>query len=136
MEPSDRVLVLNAGYEPLHRVTLKHSIRMLVRGVAEIVHVPDQTQNARARVGSEGFVLDLLDRCAGGTAVPAAPRKALNAVTAAAPTAAVRPRRPTTCCPNPVAAVRPDASSNAQKWLRSPRVTVRTAAIRHRFTNS
>jgi hypothetical protein len=85
MEPSDRVLVLNAGYEPLHRVTLKHSIRMLVRGVAEIVHVPDQTQNARARVGSEGFVLDLLDRCAGGTAVPAAPRKALDAVTAAAP---------------------------------------------------
>jgi hypothetical protein len=125
MEPSDRVLVLNAGYEPLHRVTLQHSIRMLVRSVAEIVHVPDQTQNARARVGSEGFVLDLLGRCAGGTAVPAAPRKALNAVTAAAPTAAVRPRRSTTSCPNPMAAVRPDASSSAQKWLHSPRLLYR-----------
>lgn len=30
------VLVLNAGYEPLHRVTVKHAIRMLVREVAVI----------------------------------------------------------------------------------------------------
>lgn len=32
----ETVLVLNAGYEPLHRVSLKHAIRMLVRGVAVI----------------------------------------------------------------------------------------------------
>lgn len=30
------VLVLNAGYEPLHRVSLKHAIRMIVREVAII----------------------------------------------------------------------------------------------------
>ena len=30
------VLVLNAGYEPLHHVSVKHAIRMLVRGVAVI----------------------------------------------------------------------------------------------------
>lgn len=30
------VLVLNAGYEPLHRVSLKHAIRMIVREVAVI----------------------------------------------------------------------------------------------------
>lgn len=30
------VLVLNAGYEPLHRVTYKHAIRMLVREVAVV----------------------------------------------------------------------------------------------------
>ena len=32
----ETVLVLNAGYEPLHRVSLKHAIRMLVRGVAVV----------------------------------------------------------------------------------------------------
>lgn len=32
----DTVLVLNAGYEPLHRVSVHHAIRMLVRGVAVI----------------------------------------------------------------------------------------------------
>lgn len=31
------VLVLNAGYEPLHRVSLRHAMRMLVREVA-VVH--------------------------------------------------------------------------------------------------
>ena len=30
------VLVLNKGYEPLHRVSIQHAIRMLVRGVAEV----------------------------------------------------------------------------------------------------
>lgn len=30
------VLVLNAGYEPLHTVSVPHAIRMLVRNVAEI----------------------------------------------------------------------------------------------------
>jgi 5-methylcytosine-specific restriction endonuclease McrA len=30
------VLVLNAGYEPLHRVSVKHAIRMLVRQVAVV----------------------------------------------------------------------------------------------------
>ena len=30
------VLVLNAGYEPLHRISLKHAIRMIVREVAVI----------------------------------------------------------------------------------------------------
>lgn len=30
------VLVLNAGYEPLHRVSLKHAITMLVREVAVV----------------------------------------------------------------------------------------------------
>lgn len=30
------VLVLNAGYEPLHRVSLKHAIHMLVREVAVV----------------------------------------------------------------------------------------------------
>lgn len=30
------VLVLNAGYEPLHRVSYKHAIRMLVREVAVV----------------------------------------------------------------------------------------------------
>jgi 5-methylcytosine-specific restriction endonuclease McrA len=30
------VLVLNAGYEPLHRVSVKHAITMLVRGVAVV----------------------------------------------------------------------------------------------------
>ena len=30
------VLVLNKGYEPLHRVSVQHAIRMLVRGVAEV----------------------------------------------------------------------------------------------------
>lgn len=33
------VLVLNAGYEPLHRVSVQHAIRMLVRGVA-VVETP------------------------------------------------------------------------------------------------
>ncbi len=30
------VLVLNAGYEPLHRVSVRHAIRMIVREVAVI----------------------------------------------------------------------------------------------------
>lgn len=30
------VLVLNASYEPLHKVDLRHAIRMLVRGVAVV----------------------------------------------------------------------------------------------------
>ncbi|MCA0329070.1 MAG: HNH endonuclease [Actinobacteria bacterium] len=30
------VLVLNAGYEPLHRVSVRHAIRMLVREVAVV----------------------------------------------------------------------------------------------------
>lgn len=32
----ETVLVLNAGYEPLHRVSIKHAIKMLVREVAVI----------------------------------------------------------------------------------------------------
>jgi 5-methylcytosine-specific restriction endonuclease McrA len=35
------VLVLNASYEPLQRVTLRHAIRMLVRGVAVIEEAVD-----------------------------------------------------------------------------------------------
>ena len=30
------VLILNAGYEPLHRVSIQHAIRMLVREVAVV----------------------------------------------------------------------------------------------------
>jgi 5-methylcytosine-specific restriction endonuclease McrA len=30
------VLVLNASYEPLHRVDVRHAVRMLVRGVAVV----------------------------------------------------------------------------------------------------
>lgn len=33
---ADHVLVLNAGYEPMHRVSVPHAIRMLVRQVAVI----------------------------------------------------------------------------------------------------
>ncbi len=33
---STHVLVLNASYEPLHRVSLKHAIKMLVREVAVV----------------------------------------------------------------------------------------------------
>jgi len=33
------VLVLNAGYEPLHRVSVRHAIRMLVREVAVVEEV-------------------------------------------------------------------------------------------------
>lgn len=36
------VLVLNAGYEPLHRISLKHAIRMLVREVAVIEEATDE----------------------------------------------------------------------------------------------
>jgi 5-methylcytosine-specific restriction endonuclease McrA len=36
------VLVLNAGYEPLHTVSVPHAIRMLVRDVA-VVHETDGT---------------------------------------------------------------------------------------------
>lgn len=39
MTAAGRVLVLNAGYEPLHEPTLKHAINMLVRGVAMIEEV-------------------------------------------------------------------------------------------------
>ncbi|MBW4096183.1 MAG: HNH endonuclease [Acidobacteria bacterium] len=35
------VLVLNAGYEPMHRVDIQHAIRMLVRGVAVIEEAID-----------------------------------------------------------------------------------------------
>jgi 5-methylcytosine-specific restriction endonuclease McrA len=37
----DSVLILNAGYEPLHRVSIKHAIRMLVREVAVIEESDD-----------------------------------------------------------------------------------------------
>lgn len=33
------VLVLNAGYEPLHRVSLQHAIRMLARNVAVVEEI-------------------------------------------------------------------------------------------------
>lgn len=36
------VLVLNAGYEPLHRVSVKHAIRMLVREVAVIEEAAEE----------------------------------------------------------------------------------------------
>ncbi|MEV6628228.1 HNH endonuclease, partial [Amycolatopsis sp. NPDC051114] len=36
-----RVLVLNAGYEPLQTVSVPHAIRMLVRHVAEIHEAED-----------------------------------------------------------------------------------------------
>src|SRR5262245_51154272 len=35
-DPVDGVLVINADLGPLHRVTVKHAIRMLLRRVAEI----------------------------------------------------------------------------------------------------
>lgn len=35
------VLVLNAGYEPLHRVGIKHAIRMLVREIAVVEEAHD-----------------------------------------------------------------------------------------------
>lgn len=38
------VLVLNAGYEPLHRVSLRHAVRMLARNVAVVEEsVDDRT---------------------------------------------------------------------------------------------
>lgn len=36
---SEAVIVLNASYEPLHTVTLRHAIRMLVRQVAVVEEV-------------------------------------------------------------------------------------------------
>lgn len=36
------VLVLNAGYEPLHRVSVNHAIRMIVREVAVIEESTDE----------------------------------------------------------------------------------------------
>lgn len=36
------VLVLNAGYEPLHRVSVKHAIKMLVREVAVIEEAEEE----------------------------------------------------------------------------------------------
>ena len=36
------VLVLNAGYEPLHRVSVRHAIRMIVREVAVIEEAADE----------------------------------------------------------------------------------------------
>jgi hypothetical protein len=36
------VLVLNAGYEPLHKVSVHHAIRMLVREVAVIEEASDE----------------------------------------------------------------------------------------------
>lgn len=38
------VLVLNAGYEPLHRVSIPHAIRMLVRQVAVVEEAVDGKQ--------------------------------------------------------------------------------------------
>jgi len=35
------VLVLNAGFEPLHHVSIQHAVKMLLRGVAE-VHEADE----------------------------------------------------------------------------------------------
>lgn len=35
------VLVINAGYEPLHRVSIQHAIRMLVREVAVVEEAHD-----------------------------------------------------------------------------------------------
>jgi 5-methylcytosine-specific restriction endonuclease McrA len=39
---SGNVLVLNAGYEPLHRVSIKHAIRMLVREVAVVEEADEE----------------------------------------------------------------------------------------------
>lgn len=36
------VLVLNAGYEPLHRVSVKHAIKMIVREVAVIEEASEE----------------------------------------------------------------------------------------------
>lgn len=36
------VLVLNAGYEPLHRVSVKHAIKMIVREVAVIEEAAEE----------------------------------------------------------------------------------------------
>lgn len=36
------VLVLNAGYEPLHKVSIKHAIKMIVREVAVIEEAHEQ----------------------------------------------------------------------------------------------
>ncbi len=44
MSTSDSVLVINADLDPLHRVSLRHAIRMLLREVAEIHEAhPDRT---------------------------------------------------------------------------------------------
>lgn len=40
---SNYVLVLNASYEPLQRVSVKHAIKMLVREVAVIEEAGDET---------------------------------------------------------------------------------------------
>jgi hypothetical protein len=37
----EHVLVLNAGYEPLHKVSVKHAIKMIVREVAVIEEAED-----------------------------------------------------------------------------------------------
>lgn len=37
------VLVINAGFEPLHRVSLEHAVKMLVRQVA-VVHEADEDE--------------------------------------------------------------------------------------------
>lgn len=36
------VLVLNAGYEPLHRVSLQHAVRMLARNIAVVEEAVEQ----------------------------------------------------------------------------------------------
>ena len=36
------VLVLNAGYEPLHKVSINHAIKMLVRQVAVIEEATEE----------------------------------------------------------------------------------------------
>lgn len=38
------VLVLNAGYEPLHNVSVKHAIKMIIREVAVIEESDEQKQ--------------------------------------------------------------------------------------------
>lgn len=38
----ETVLVLNAGYEPLHRVSLRHAVTMVHRGVAVIEEAGDE----------------------------------------------------------------------------------------------
>lgn len=40
----DAVLVLNADLGPLHRVTLPHAVRMLIRGVAEVHEADTERQ--------------------------------------------------------------------------------------------
>lgn len=45
------VLVLNASYEPLHRVSLKHAIKMLVREVAVIEEAHETEDGQSVTIG-------------------------------------------------------------------------------------